>query len=82
MNWYPAKPFCVCTADITETSAVLTRYRHGRKDRAKKVRHFRSADQAHFWHWEDDVVVDAPVGDEGEWVDYRGAVRNVALVDM
>ena len=71
MNWYPAKPDCACTADITQTSAVLNRYRHGRKDRAKKVRHFRSADQAHFWHWSDDAVVDAPVGDGGEWVDYR-----------
>ena len=59
----------------------MNRYWFDVRDRAKKIRHYRSADQAHFWHWEDDVVVDAPVGDGGEWVDYREAVRNVALVE-
>lgn len=83
MQWYPTKPFCDCTADITQTSAVLNRYRHGQRNRVKKVRHFRFADQAHFWHWADDAVAfGAPLSPGGEWVDFRDPDHDVSLMDV
>ena len=80
MQWYPVEPTCDCSVDVTQISAVMERRRHGKMDRAKQVRHFRSADQAHFWHWADDAVVDAPLALGGEWVDFRDP--DAALVDV
>ncbi|KKM60427.1 hypothetical protein LCGC14_1542000 [marine sediment metagenome] len=74
MRWYPINLLiqpCNCTADISQESALMERNRHGVVDRAKQIRHYRAEDEAHFWHWADDEVVDAPLGPGGVWVDYR-----------
>ncbi len=71
MKLYPvANPRCVCEADITAETTMLTE-RRGEWNgllgvaaevvwtirRAKKVHHYRDRDQAHFWHWSDRQVV-------------------------
>ena len=56
---------CDCEADVTRVSAVLAfnrgkahpPYKFPLVKRAQKVEHYRSRDEAHFWHWSDQEVV-------------------------
>lgn len=80
MQWYPIEPTCDCSVDVTQISAVMERHRRSGTTRDKQVRHFRSADRALFWHWADDVVVDAPLAPRRLWVNFRDP--DAALVDV
>ncbi len=60
MKLYPiANPRCRCEADVTVESAVLRvpRGMPRQLKAAKQIHHYRKRDQAHFWHWSDQDVV-------------------------
>ena len=55
-RWFkPKRIKCDCEADLTQVSTVF-RVKRGNPPvwkSSRKVRHFREADGALFWHWED-----------------------------
>lgn len=60
MRLYPvANPRCGCEADVTVESAVqrVVRGKPRTLRTAKQIFHYRERDQAHFWHWSDQDVV-------------------------
>jgi len=60
VQWMAAKESkidCACEADSTHFSTVIRsmRGRPGKRQwkRSQMVMHYRSRDEAHFWHWKD-----------------------------
>ena len=59
-QWFEVKnPVCGCNADETRISSVIKAWRGNPKalKESQIVRHFRISDDAHFWHWKDNEVV-------------------------
>lgn len=58
MKLYPLKK-CKkgCEADVVAETTVIRMPRSGQIKSAKQVHHYRERDEAHFWHWSDQKVV-------------------------
>jgi hypothetical protein len=44
---------CRCDADVTSRGPKVKAFRSGRWKVSRVISHYRKADEAYFWHWED-----------------------------